>query len=318
MMVDVNEPPSVFDYPANPGTQHPDEVGLTHYTTGPGLIGIFDSKAIWASDLRHLNDSSEFTFTFKTAAYSLQSTPALYQPGGWVEKYPGLADRIRRSADQAWTGSFFVTSFSTKQSDLSQFRGYTTPGNAYTITFHARELERRAKSLGWRLERVWYGTDASERIAELVIGAFAKLDNGDYSTHGGEDAVSEAAWQDLFLGLAMVAPTFKDAAFADEHEWRLISPPSYFWSLPEPPTDTAPMTDQRLPVLWRAGPTFLIPYTKFPIGDPPGFGKDSSLVKFCAVGPGPHMVFATSSLLNFMTSMGYPSVAGQNGIPYRG
>lgn len=310
--------PSAFDLSALPGTQHPDDVGLTHYTTGPGLIGIFESKAIWASDLKHLNDSREFTFTFETAASSLESHPALYEAEGWVSKHPGLADRIRGGTNENRLGSFFVTSFSTKQSDLSQFRGYTTLGNAYTITFHARALERRAQALGWRLERVWYGTEAGAKITDLVIDAFERLDRGDHTLPGSYDGAIQVAWERLAFALTMVAPTLKDEAFQDEHEWRLISPPNYFAPAPEPPSDLSRAMVQAPTVLWRAGPSFLVPYTPFPIGDPPGPGKDSELVRLCAVGPGPHKEVATLSLLAFMTSKGYPSVAGQNAIPYRG
>ena len=33
---------------------------LYHYTDAKGLIGILESRQIWASNIRHLNDSSEF------------------------------------------------------------------------------------------------------------------------------------------------------------------------------------------------------------------------------------------------------------------
>lgn len=33
---------------------------LYHYTRLPGLLGIIDSKALWATDIRYLNDETEF------------------------------------------------------------------------------------------------------------------------------------------------------------------------------------------------------------------------------------------------------------------
>src|SRR6266404_158808 len=35
---------------------------LYHYTTQAGLLGIAKDKAIWMTDIRHLNDSTEFEY----------------------------------------------------------------------------------------------------------------------------------------------------------------------------------------------------------------------------------------------------------------
>ena len=36
---------------------------LYHYTTFAGLVGIVDSRVLWASDIRYMNDSAELKHT---------------------------------------------------------------------------------------------------------------------------------------------------------------------------------------------------------------------------------------------------------------
>ena len=41
---------------------------LYHYTSLSGLLGIIENKCIWASDIRYLNDSNEFSYTIELAS----------------------------------------------------------------------------------------------------------------------------------------------------------------------------------------------------------------------------------------------------------
>ena len=36
---------------------------IYHYTSPIGLVGIIEKKCMWATDLRYLNDASEFSYT---------------------------------------------------------------------------------------------------------------------------------------------------------------------------------------------------------------------------------------------------------------
>src|ERR1700745_2358870 len=46
---------------------------LYHYTTQAGLLGILTSKSIWASEIRFLNDATEFRTAFDAVGAELGS-----------------------------------------------------------------------------------------------------------------------------------------------------------------------------------------------------------------------------------------------------
>ena len=46
---------------------------LFHYTTGKGLLGIFNDKEIWATHTQYLNDQAEFKHALEIARNILKS-----------------------------------------------------------------------------------------------------------------------------------------------------------------------------------------------------------------------------------------------------
>src|SRR4051812_12666525 len=53
------DPPTV---PDDPERRRPSIPLLYHYSTLDGLLGITDRNALWASDVRYMNDASELTY----------------------------------------------------------------------------------------------------------------------------------------------------------------------------------------------------------------------------------------------------------------
>src|SRR2546430_1425649 len=56
--------PNVIEVPATDGEPPP---LMFHYTDRAGLIGIIQSKTVWATHIRYLNDSSEYSYTSNLA-----------------------------------------------------------------------------------------------------------------------------------------------------------------------------------------------------------------------------------------------------------
>jgi hypothetical protein len=131
---------------------------LARYTSGAGLLGILGSQSIRAGHVAYLSDSAEFRYAFDVARDVCERFTTLRET--FAPKYPALADLITKETTHLERGSvpnIFVSSFSEVQDDLSQWRGYTNPGDGYTIEFDHENLEVQAADRGWRLEPVVYG-----------------------------------------------------------------------------------------------------------------------------------------------------------------
>lgn len=261
---------------------------FAHYTSGTGLRGIVEGQSLWASHVRFLNDASEFEHAFTLAREIIERIPVLREH--WAPKHSELADLITNESTHLQRGSLpdvFVTSLTTSTEDLSQWRGYTSAGDGYTLLFNADKLREHATALGWRLVPVQYG--GSDAVAAVVEDAFRKLDDGTY----GDAETAFMQFQDLLFTLA---PTIKNVAFRAEQEWRLISPHAI---------DTTT-------IKWRSGASFLVPYLEFPLSSP-----TSGLIAGFGVGPGPNGELASSALLKYINQMGYHVGVGLPAIPFR-
>jgi hypothetical protein len=113
------------------------EQSLYHYTGIRGLMGIVDSRAVWASHIYYLNDTKEIVHACEALDGLLRQRETL---GDEREK-----EFTRQFRD--WLESFrrtpfhiFVFSLSEKASLLSQWRSYTPHGKGVSIGFSAGVL----------------------------------------------------------------------------------------------------------------------------------------------------------------------------------
>ncbi|MEJ2699230.1 MAG: hypothetical protein P8Z70_06185, partial [Desulfuromonadales bacterium] len=104
---------------------------LYHYTTLKGLLGIVESRTLWASDIRYMNDSAEM----KHAADLIKKDIARRIAEGHPN--PKLLNQF-----QYWIGHrivhghmLFSASFRSNGNLLSQWRGYSTHGKGVSVGF---------------------------------------------------------------------------------------------------------------------------------------------------------------------------------------
>ena len=197
---------------------------LYHYTDQRGLLGILQSAVIWATSVRHLNDSSEFRY-----AMSLVDGETLAMPYGASGSYGRFLDDYRTAVNEVRDESVYVTSFSRHGDLLSQWRAYGRPGDAYAIGFDSGLLDDLAARQAFRLVPCSY---SREQHIELLRALFTSLPEHDRSPAAFAHGVRE------------LAPSFKHEAFSEEAEWRLVSP-------------------YRLRPSFRPGRYFPIPYVVF-------------------------------------------------------
>lgn len=109
---------------------------LYHYTDAAGLRGIFESKQIWLTDYRHLNDTSELLHGMET----IRDVARRHKVGTDCRAQLFLDCFIDMFSSESFneTFEFYVGSFSRKRDDLGQWRAYADNGRGFAIGFAPR------------------------------------------------------------------------------------------------------------------------------------------------------------------------------------
>lgn len=230
---------------------------LWHYTTQEGLLGIIGSEEVWATHILYLNDDEELRFGLKVVLEVISQADGQPLNAMLVELHNWL---IEVQADLTLFPATFVFSLTEKGDLLSQWRGYTQPGNGFSIGFDSKWLATRAASTNgaWHFGACFYGVDRARRyIMDAIEGALALArKNG-----------SDERLRYLRSSIVRIVPLIKHEAFDEEREWRLV------------------IGEDHAAVRLRTGTNSLIPYVPVHLiwslerQDPPVFDV--------IVGPGP-------------------------------
>lgn len=247
-----------------PGPEPPPE--LFHYTTQAGLIGMVHDRHMWATRIQHLSDLTEYRHAFN----ALEQRCKALLPQVEAPEAKELLESLPMVARQYAGANIYVLCFSELEDSLSQWRSYSSKGVGLAVGFHSSDLMTWAVANGWTLEQCQYDL-ATQRASlnSLVHVALVQLAKN-LQTYGGEPVgrilqiTRNEVIQPAFLKLA---PRFKHPAFAEEREWRLVSPPIAY-------------DDRNCDV--RPGPYLPIPYFKFPIVNNEGRVRFSNI----KIGPG--------------------------------
>jgi hypothetical protein len=173
---------------------------------------------------------------------------------------------------------------------LTQWRGYTTPGDAYALIFDGERLLNMANRADWTLQPCKYWN--TDGVEGAVVGFLGRA----FSAYlGGEYPSAEAATDALMNDLLPAVPLIKDDAFRHEREWRLVSP----------------IVDPfQQPFEYRPGRSYLIPYLQFPLSEP----RPLADIK---VGPGPQADLAHDAVGLLITHRQLGCGYTRSIIPYR-
>jgi hypothetical protein len=94
-------------------TPHPGRV-FYHYTDAAGLIGILKNRELWATNILHLNDASEFTQAVRTANSQVKSEGLAWRLDSFDELIKDPESLMQMGSDFP-----FVVSFSENGNQLS-------------------------------------------------------------------------------------------------------------------------------------------------------------------------------------------------------
>jgi Protein of unknown function (DUF2971) len=199
---------------------------LYHYTTADGLIGIINSRKMWASNISYLNDSSELSYA-----------SGLVRAVLFNKKDHTDSEVLREFIDRAeftfnefdWLSDVYITCFCEDGDLLSQWRGYGAMGGGYAIGFEAKLLEdctplREASTL--RLRRAMYDENVQVDFIKTTINEtcdlLLRIVNAiiPYNVRAIRDVIARFCGF-LWDALSEFLFCFKHPTFAEEKEWRL-------------------------------------------------------------------------------------------------
>jgi hypothetical protein len=112
---------------------------LYHYTDADGLKGIVENGSIWFTDVRHLNDPSEFRFGLDLVKISIQNHLNENNKKS-INEFLSFSSRNLDSliSDVLF---YYISCFSYLRDDLNQWRSYGHDGSGYCIEFSEKFFE---------------------------------------------------------------------------------------------------------------------------------------------------------------------------------
>ena len=131
---------------------------LYHYTTQSGLVGIVQSESLWLTDVRYLNDASEYVYALHLAGLATDEALTLHDRPMWLLR-EAISSSLRSVADQV-----MVASLSEEGDLLSQWRGYCRSGTEVAIGFDRHIIQELASEIGAYLRKARYVVSQQQKL----------------------------------------------------------------------------------------------------------------------------------------------------------
>ena len=187
---------------------------LYHYTDLNGLIGIVEKHDLWMTHSRYSNDDEEMTHGLSVVKGALESAKAA-----------GVHDPVYLQTLTALTSEpegVYICCFCEKDNLLSQWRGYAANGTGVSMQFAPKAFadvagpDNRHGLL--RFWKVFYNPGTQRDIINTAIAHYAPAANPGQAL----DTLARKAAD----AIRFFIPTFKNADFQEENEWRMVFTPS--------------------------------------------------------------------------------------------
>jgi len=200
--------------------------------------------------------------------------------------------------------STFVVSFSAKRDDLSQWRGYCPQGLGVSIGFKSSAIVAAldqfiippgpdnlhpVRETGLALSEITYADfDCSE--LDVFIDHLRDAEDTEKNRN-----LAEAMWR----GLSYIAPIYKNSAFENEEEWRIVIP-------------HRPELKRKRSIRFRVGRSTLVPYIEIDIP------TSSEYLAEVVVGSSPNIKLTVESVTEMLEINGMEAVSVvESEVPYR-
>ena len=277
------------------------KVTLYHYTGIGGLLGIVESRTLWASHIYYLNDAAEIVYARdvlkELVGKRINTAPEeehefLAQFNHWLNTFSQNAFHL------------FIFSLTEEPNLLSQWRSYTPHGKGVSIGFSPDSLLQKVRAQEMRIVRCLYERLEQE---ELMNGLLNKMlitfrkENPSMDTSKFHPAQKYYGFLEKFRGdILQLFSIIKHSSFREEREWRIIS--KYYEKYTDPK------------IKFREGSSMLVPYIEIDLGC-----NETGPLMFQRVylGPSQHNELSMSALANFLSNKRVCNETVSSGIPYR-
>lgn len=281
---------------------------MYHYTDLNGLLGILGNQCLWASNVNYMNDATEYKHGLLILEdvckqIKLDHNDANMHLEGLL-KYLGI---LKENA--------YSISFCEEPDLLSQWRGYAnTTGVA----------------IGFRKDKCWYGIlEGDNTKKERFIVAKPVLYDAEFCSSMIMDLLTKyiemcktkypymmdgqfTQYTEAGLFLTSVIPFFKNKAFSEEKEWRIVI-------IEYPSEDKV----DKSPVKFRCGTNLILPYVELKALDITKV-NDCNLstidlpISEIVIGPSLNQELVENSINFFLKKRGIKNIQiKRSKIPYR-
>ncbi len=193
---------------------------LYHFTDQNGLIGILQTRSLWASLTTALDDQAEMRYALSRATQLIESAQVEGDPSFLGEIVPCL--NFETSPTAAILGlKTYVTSFRTNTDASAHWTTYGRAGTGFALAFNPKLL----RIPGTLLLPVVYDIEEQDKLLRAFIEStnhifirISKLEHNDDTAF----RLRQRAVHWTALGLWTLAPLVKEPRFSEENEWRLI------------------------------------------------------------------------------------------------
>lgn len=276
---------------------------LYHYTTFNGLLGIVNTRTLWASDIRYMNDSAELKHTVDLIRIEINDRV------GAGHANPDLLTQFLDWVTHRITNGhmLFASSFRANGNLLSQWRGYSRIGKGVSLGFNPESILNCAQKQSFQIGKCIYDRNEQKQLINQVIDSVEELAEVHYDDQDTRDKGSTGKgyhhiFQKIESDLLRIAAILKHPSFKEEEEWRIVSPV---------------ITDfLKEPVLFREGTSMLVPYIAFSLVTD---SNPAIALEHLFLGPTPNITISMNSLTMFLSTHGIQPDDGISycQIPYR-
>lgn len=259
---------------------------LYHYTSLAGLIGIIESRALWVSDTRYLNDSAEMKYLVDLLGSEAQKRTGQNRNDNLLTQFKDwISHRIVDGH------MLFVASLTTNGNLLSQWNRYCPNGKGISIGFTDDLILRCSKGLSYRVGKCIYDIKHQLKLCEAILDKIEELalkrgENKDPSQRHPSNSF-HGIFEEVEDDLLNIAALVKHPSFKEEEEWRVVSPVVKNY------VETA--------IAYREGISMLIPYMKLSLT----FNANGPIeIQKIFLGPTPNHNLSMNSLSNYLSKNG--------------
>lgn len=200
---------------------------LYHYCSTDSFLKIIQGGEIWACETSLANDTMEGKWVHRLALeYGKAQNLSAESKGDYLRQFDSYTDDIKALA----------LCLSEQGDMLSQWRGYASDAAGISIGFSKSSLSKLGEKKGasWDLCKVEYNKKKQlklvgpffDKIIKALQNGASEADFRSWVKSGPKPSKKDDAGFDMMLAMVMLSfqfmHTFKNPAFKEEKEWRLI------------------------------------------------------------------------------------------------